>query len=65
MPKQKTRRAAAKRFKFTKTGKIKCKHAGMRHILSSKSKKRKRHLRKGGLVSKADVARVKSMLPGG
>ncbi len=65
MPKQKTRRAAAKRFKITKKGKILRRHAGMRHLLSAKSNKRKRLLGKSGAVKDADVARVRSMLPGG
>lgn len=64
MPKQKTRRAAAKRFKFTGTGKIKCRHAGGRHLLAAKSNKQKRAHGKSGLVKPADVARVKYMLPG-
>ncbi|MFH1541516.1 MAG: 50S ribosomal protein L35 [bacterium] len=64
MPKQKTRRAAAKRFRITKKGKIVRRHAGMRHMLESRSKKKKRSLRGSVLVDKADVGRFKSMLPG-
>ena len=45
MPKQKTRRATAKRFKVTKSGKIKMNHAFRRHILTKKTPKRKRGLR--------------------
>lgn len=65
MPKAKTRRAAAKRFRITKKGKILRRHTKMRHILESKSKKVKRSLRLVGRVAKSDVARVKQMLPGG
>lgn len=63
MPKLKTRRAAAKRFTATGTGKIKRNKAYKSHILESKSPKRKRNLRKSGLVDKTDSYRVKSMLP--
>lgn len=48
--KQKTKKAIAKRFKLTKTGKIKRHKAGSGHLLSHKSMKRKRRLRKPGLV---------------
>jgi len=65
MPKQKTRRAAAKRFRITKTGKVMRRHAKMRHLLECKAKKKKRGMRKVGRVSPSDVARVKQMLPGG
>ncbi|MBU0672906.1 MAG: 50S ribosomal protein L35 [Candidatus Margulisbacteria bacterium] len=65
MPKAKTRKAAAKRFKITKTGKVLRRHANMRHLLSAKSNKAKRSLRKVGLVSPSDMARVREMLPGG
>ncbi len=65
MPKQKTRRAAAKRFRITKKGKVMRRSSGLRHILESKSKKRKRRMGKTARVSKADEHRVKSMLPGG
>jgi large subunit ribosomal protein L35 len=50
MPKIKTRRAAAKRFKVTGSGRIKCGHAGKRHLLSHKTTKRKRQLRGLGEV---------------
>jgi large subunit ribosomal protein L35 len=62
MPKIKTRRAAAKRFKVTGNGKLKRNHAYGKHILTKKSSKRKRNLRKSALVSKADVSRMKKML---
>jgi large subunit ribosomal protein L35 len=64
MPKMKTHRGAAKRFKRTGTGKISRMKSGKSHILTKKSKKRKRHLRKETLISGADLKRVKQMLPG-
>lgn len=63
MPKLKTRRAAAKRFKATSTGKIKRMKAYKSHILESKSPKRKRNLRKATYVSKAMVESVRKMCP--
>lgn len=63
MPKIKTRRAAAKRFKVTGTGEFKRSKAFKSHILEKKSPSRKRNLRKAGLVSKADHERVAKMLP--
>ncbi len=62
MPKLKTRRGAAKRFKLTGSGKIKRSKAFLSHILTSKTTKQKRNLRAGGLVSKPDLDRVKKML---
>ena len=62
MPKQKTNRSAAKRFKKTGTGKIKRRKAFTSHILTKKSPKRKRKLRKPTLVSSADYKRVKRLL---
>ncbi|MBI3014909.1 MAG: 50S ribosomal protein L35 [Candidatus Tectomicrobia bacterium] len=62
MPKLKTNKGAAKRFKLTATGKVKRKKALTRHILTSKTTKRKRHLRRGGLVSKADQKKVKQLI---
>ena len=62
MPKMKTNRGAAKRFKVTANGKIKRKQAFRSHILSSKTTKRKRQLRKGILVSKPDLDNVRKML---
>jgi large subunit ribosomal protein L35 len=63
MPKMKTHRGAAKRFKRTGTGKISRMKSGKSHILTKKSKKRKRHLRKETLISGSDLKRVKQMLP--
>ncbi len=63
MPKIKTRRAAAKRFKSTGSGEFKRSKAFTSHILEKKSPKRKRNLRKAGLVSKSDYKRVVKMMP--
>jgi large subunit ribosomal protein L35 len=63
MPKMKTHRGAAKRFKKTATGKVVRPHSNRRHILTKKARKRKRHLRKSALVTGADSLRVRLMLP--
>ena len=63
--KQKTHRGAAKRFKITASGKVKRKRAFLRHILTSKTAKQKRKLRKAGLVSDADRRRISALLPYG
>lgn len=63
MPKLKTNRGAAKRFKLTGTGKIKRKKAFLRHILINKSTKAKRNLRAAGLVAAVDEKRVKRLIP--
>jgi large subunit ribosomal protein L35 len=63
MPKLKTHKGAAKRFKKTGTGKIKRSKAFKRHILTSKPTKRKRHLDSETLVSDADHAKVARMIP--
>ncbi len=65
MPKMKTKRGAAKRFRLSASGKIKRSRAFKRHILTSKSTKRKRHLDMEDLVSRADTRRVRGMLPYG
>ncbi|MEJ2627986.1 MAG: 50S ribosomal protein L35 [bacterium] len=62
MPKIRTNRGAAKRFKLTKNKKIKRNKANKSHILTKKNTSRKRHLRKSILVSKGDEKRVKRML---
>jgi large subunit ribosomal protein L35 len=62
MPKLKTNRAARKRFRVTGTGKIRRNHAFMNHILTKKTTKRKRKLRKAGLVESSDRRRVRRML---
>ncbi|MBD3403622.1 50S ribosomal protein L35 [candidate division GN15 bacterium] len=63
MPKMKTNRGAAKRFKRTGTGKLKRYHAYKTHILTKMSPKRKRQLRKSTLVSEADEKRLNKLLP--
>lgn len=63
MPKIKTNRGAAKRFKVTATGKIKRKKAFLRHILTSKSSGNKRSLRKAGYVDDANHKQIKRLLP--
>lgn len=63
MPKMKTHRSSAKRFKITKSGKILRSKAYKSHILTKKTTKRKRNLRKFTTVSSADVKRVKALLP--
>lgn len=62
MPKMKTKSAAKKRFKITATGKIKRSTAFRSHILTSKSRKRKRKLRRGAMVAKQDEKQVRAML---
>ncbi|CEA16879.1 MAG TPA: 50S ribosomal protein L35 [Fermentimonas caenicola] len=62
MPKMKTNSGAKKRFALTGSGKIKRKHAFKSHILTKKSKKRKRNLTKTGLVNKADLNSIKTLL---
>ncbi|MCX7971456.1 MAG: 50S ribosomal protein L35 [Negativicutes bacterium] len=63
MPKIKTRRAAAKRFRATGSGEFKRSKAYKSHILEKKSPARKRNLRKAAMVSRADRERVALMLP--
>lgn len=62
MPKMKSNRAAKKRFHLTGSGKIKRNKAYANHILTKKSAKRKRNLRKSGLVHASDSKRVKAMI---
>jgi large subunit ribosomal protein L35 len=63
MPKMKTHRGAAKRIKKTGTGKLKRMRAYKSHILTKKSRKRKRRLRKPDLVAKGDAKRLHKILP--
>jgi large subunit ribosomal protein L35 len=65
MPKLKTHKGAAKRFRLTATGKVKRGHSHARHILTSKTTKRKRHLDIDVMVSEADEKPTKRMLPYG
>ena len=63
MPKMKTHRGAAKRFSVTATGKVKRNKAYKSHILTKKSPKRKRNLRRAGLIAtKGDIERMKRLL---
>jgi len=62
MPKMKTHRGAAKRFKKTGSGKIKRAKAYSSHLLGGKSPKRKRKLRKAGLVSKEEIKRISNLI---
>ncbi len=63
MPKIKSSRSAAKRFSFSKTGQAKHKRTNLRHLLSSKSRARKRRLRRAGTLNAADNAMVHRLLP--
>jgi large subunit ribosomal protein L35 len=63
MPKMKTRKAAAKRFKKTKSGKIKHRKAYRSHILTKKRKKRKRQLRKDSYLDSSQAKKVDKLLP--
>jgi len=63
MPKMKTHKGAAKRFKVTGSGKLIKNRSFKSHILEKKSAKRKRKLRHGQVISENDVKRVKRMLP--
>lgn len=65
MPKLKTRKAAKKRFRFTKKGRIKRSKSLRRHILTKKSGKRKMGLRKSILVSKTQEKTIKKLMPYG
>ena len=63
MPKMKSNRAAAKRFRKTAKGKIRCDKPYHGHILTKKSKKRKRRLRKNAIMDKTGVRQVRRLLP--
>ena len=62
MPKMKSKRSAAKRFKSTGTGSVKRSHSFSSHILTKKSTKRKRKLRKSALVAKSDEKNIKRLI---
>lgn len=62
MPKIKTHSGAKKRFKLTATGKVKFKHANMRHILSKKTPEIKRTHRKGGILAEQDAKHIRVLL---
>ena len=63
MPKVKTNSAAKKRFNKLKNGKVKRASSLRRHILTKKTQKRKRQLRKGGYIAKCDMKALKALLP--
>lgn len=63
MPKMKSKSGAKKRFRATGSGKIRRNHKGKRHILTKKSQKRKRKLRKMGLVDPCQEHQIRRMLP--
>ena len=63
MPKMKTRKAAAKRYRVTGTGKVRFKKQGLRHILTKKTTKRKRNLRATGILADMEAKKAKQMLP--
>lgn len=63
MGKLKTNRSAAKRFTVSKTGKVKHKKAYLRHLLSSKSRSRKRHLRRAGTLNATDTRKMRALVP--
>jgi len=63
MPKIKTNRSAAKRFKKTATGKIVYNRAGKSHLLTKKSRKRKRNLKKKAVLSSANEKSIRKLLP--
>jgi large subunit ribosomal protein L35 len=63
MPKMKTKRAAAKRLKATGTGKLKRRSGWKSHLLEGKEPKRRRRLRKAGLIAKVDVPRMRILVP--
>jgi len=65
MPKIKTNRAAAKRFKRTATGKYRFNKSHASHILTKKTRKRKRELRKAQIIDKTDMKEVRRLLPYG
>ena len=63
MPKIKTRKSAAKRYSITGSGKVKYKKQGLRHILTKKSRKRKRKLRQAATLSPAEARRARQLVP--
>ena len=65
MPKLKTKRSLKKRFKFTKKGKIKRSKAFKSHLLTKKSRRRKRALKRAGIVSREDAKVLKRLMPYG
>lgn len=62
MPKMKTKKSVAKRFKKTSSGQVKRNRSGANHILGKKSANRKRRLRKSTLMASGDVKRIKQLM---
>jgi large subunit ribosomal protein L35 len=62
MPKLKTRKSTSKRFRMTATGRIVRRRANKGHLLTSKTRKRKRNLRRASLVSSVDQRRIRRQL---
>ena len=65
MPKMKTKRSAAKRYKLTGSGKVRYKKQNLRHILTKKNSKRKRRLRQPAILSSVEADSAKKLLPYG
>ncbi|MBE7438332.1 MAG: 50S ribosomal protein L35 [Spirochaetales bacterium] len=65
MPKLKTNKSAAKRFRVTGSGRVKRARAFKNHILTKKSKQRKRRLRQGAIIEKVDMPNIRLLLPYG
>jgi len=65
MPKMKTKRSAAKRYRITGSGKVRYKKQNLRHILTKKNSKRKRRLRQSATLSSVETDRAKKLLPYG
>ena len=63
MPKMKTKKAAAKRYHVTGTGKVRYKKQGLRHILTKKTAKRKRRLRLSATLSPVETKRIRKLMP--
>lgn len=63
MPKLKTHRGAAKRFSLTGSGKVKRSRAYASHIMTTKTRKRKRNLRKSAILEKSDNRQIKMLIP--
>ena len=63
MPKMKTHRGAAKRFRATASGRLKCKRPGHSHLLTGKTRKRKRHQRLPDFAAGADTQKLKRLVP--
>ena len=65
MPKMKTKRSAAKRYKLTASGKVRYKKQNLRHILTKNNSKRKRRLRQPAILSSVEADRARKLLPYG